>query len=99
MGYRNGSKTVCQTLRSVIGVQAFGGRSYFCATVGQRTEEMIKEYAEHHFEPNPNDDFKMESDQNASFSRRVSGLSVHNTNPPALAGGCLVPGPRISSLS
>jgi len=24
------------------------------------TEEMIKEYLEHHFEPNPNDEFKME---------------------------------------
>ena len=29
----------------------------------------------------------------ASFSRRVSGLSVRNSNPPALAGGCLVPRP------
>ncbi len=35
---------------------------YFCATVGQMTEEMIKPYLEHHFEPNPNDDFKMESE-------------------------------------
>jgi len=33
---------------------------YFCATVGQMTEEMIKNYLEHHFEPNPNDDFKTE---------------------------------------
>jgi len=24
------------------------------------TEEMIKNYLEHHFEPNPNDDFKTE---------------------------------------
>jgi len=24
------------------------------------TEEMIKQYLEHHFEPNPNDNFKME---------------------------------------
>jgi len=24
------------------------------------TEEMIKQYLEHHFEPTPNDDFKME---------------------------------------
>ncbi|MDH4216747.1 MAG: hypothetical protein OEV23_07655, partial [Gallionella sp.] len=30
------------------------------------------------------------SGQDASFSRRVSGLSVRNSNPPALAGGCLV---------
>ena len=32
----------------------------FCVTVGQMTEEMIKQYLEHHFEPNPNDEFKME---------------------------------------
>ena len=38
----------------------FWARGYFCATVGQMTEEMIKRYLEHHFEPNPNDDFKME---------------------------------------
>jgi len=25
-------------------------------------EEMIKDYLAHHFEPNPNDNFKMESD-------------------------------------
>ncbi len=35
-------------------------RGYFCATVGQMTEEMIKNYLEHHFEPNPSDDFKTE---------------------------------------
>jgi len=33
---------------------------HFWATVGQMTEEMIKQYLEHHFEPNPNDEFKME---------------------------------------
>ena len=38
----------------------FWARGYFCVTVGQMTEEMIKQYLEHHFEPNPNDDFKME---------------------------------------
>ncbi|MDP2100106.1 MAG: IS200/IS605 family transposase, partial [Methylobacter sp.] len=38
----------------------FWARVYFCATVGQMTEEMIKQYLEHHFEPNPNDEFKME---------------------------------------
>ena len=31
----------------------FWARGYFCATVGQVTEEMIKQYLEHHFEPNP----------------------------------------------
>jgi len=35
---------------------------YFCVTVGQMTEEMIEQYLEHHFEPRPNDDFKMEPD-------------------------------------
>ena len=38
----------------------FWARGYFCATVGQMTEEMIKQYLEHHFEAKPNDDFKME---------------------------------------
>jgi len=28
--------------------------------VGQMTEEMIKEYLEHHFEPNPSDNFRTE---------------------------------------
>ena len=40
----------------------FWARGYFCATVGQMTEEMIEQYLEHHFEPKPNDDFKMEPD-------------------------------------
>jgi hypothetical protein len=34
------------------------------------------------------------TDMHASFRRRVSGLSVRNINPPALAGGCLVPRSR-----
>lgn len=38
----------------------FWARGYFCATIGQMTEEMIKEYLEHHFEPKPNDKFKVE---------------------------------------
>ena len=29
----------------------FWARGYCCATVGQLTEEMIKEYLEHHVEP------------------------------------------------
>ena len=40
----------------------FWARGYFCATVGQMTEEMIQNYLEHHFEPNPDDNFKMEPD-------------------------------------
>ena len=33
--------------------QHFWARGYFCATVGEVSEEMIKEYLEHHFEPDP----------------------------------------------
>ena len=40
-----------RTCRSGIG-RAFLARGYFCATVGQMTEEMIKKYLEHHFESN-----------------------------------------------
>jgi putative transposase len=39
----------------------FWARGYFCATVGQMTEEMIQEYLEHHFEPNPSDNFRTEN--------------------------------------
>ena len=35
-------------------------RGYFCATGGQMTAEMITEYLEHHFEPNPSDNFRTE---------------------------------------
>ena len=38
-------------------------RGYFCATAGQLSEEMIKEYLEHHFEPNPADNFRTEDSQ------------------------------------
>ncbi len=38
----------------------FWARGYFCVTVGQMTEEMIANYLEHHFESNPNDNFKTE---------------------------------------
>jgi putative transposase len=40
----------------------FWARGYFCATVGQMTEEMIKDYLEHHFEPKVDDNFRMEPD-------------------------------------
>ena len=40
----------------------FWARGYFCATVGQMTEEMIKEYLEHHFEPKKDDGFEIEPD-------------------------------------
>jgi putative transposase len=38
----------------------FWARGYFCATVGEMTEEMIKAYLEHHFEPKPALDFRVE---------------------------------------
>ena len=39
----------------------FCARGYFCASSGQITDEMIKNYLEHHFEPKKDDDFKTES--------------------------------------
>ena len=38
----------------------FWARGYFCATVGDMTEEMIKNYLEHHFESDTQPDFKVE---------------------------------------
>ena len=49
-----------QRLRKGYWGRYFWARGYFCTTVGQMTDEMIKQYLEHHFEPNPNDDFKTE---------------------------------------
>jgi len=36
-------------------------RGYFCVTAGELTEEMIKEYLEHHFEGKENPNFEIES--------------------------------------
>jgi putative transposase len=38
----------------------YWGRGYFCATSGQITDEMIKSYLEHHFEPSPDESIKVE---------------------------------------
>ena len=38
----------------------FWARGYFCVTSGELTEEMIKDYLEHHFEPKVDDNFKTE---------------------------------------
>jgi putative transposase len=38
----------------------FWARGYFCVTIGEMTQEMIKNYLEHHFEPNPDDNFRTE---------------------------------------
>jgi hypothetical protein len=35
------------------------------------TKEIIKNYLEYHFEPSPNDEFKTELNQDASFRRRI----------------------------
>ena len=43
--------------------QHFWARGYFCTTVGQVTEEMIRRYIEHHFEADPNDDFRTEDER------------------------------------
>jgi hypothetical protein len=43
-----------------LGGENFWARGYFCVTSGQVTEEMIKAYLEHHFELNPNDEFRTE---------------------------------------
>ena len=36
----------------------FWARGYFCVTAGDLSEEKIKEYLDHHFEPKGNDNFK-----------------------------------------
>lgn len=38
----------------------FWARGFFCVTSGQITDDMIKTYLEHHFEPNRDDNFKTE---------------------------------------
>jgi len=40
----------------------FWARGYFCATVGEMTDEIIKDYLAHHFEPNKDDGFDIEPD-------------------------------------
>jgi putative transposase len=39
----------------------FWARGFFCASSGNITDEMIKIYLEHHFEPRKDDDFKTEN--------------------------------------
>ena len=39
----------------------FWARGFFCASSGQVTDEMIKTYHEHHFEPKKDDNFRTES--------------------------------------
>jgi putative transposase len=39
----------------------FWARRYFCVTYGDITEEIIKGYLAHHFEPKADDNFRTES--------------------------------------
>jgi putative transposase len=48
------------TLKQKYWGRHFWARGYFCATVGEMTEEIIQAYLEHHFEPDPAKDFKVE---------------------------------------
>jgi putative transposase len=41
--------------------QHFWARGYFCTTVGEMTEEMIKQYIEHHFEQSPENNIGIEN--------------------------------------
>ena len=38
----------------------FWARGYFCVTIGQMTEEMIKDYLAHHFDSDRSDNFRTE---------------------------------------
>ncbi|MCP4294429.1 MAG: IS200/IS605 family transposase [Proteobacteria bacterium] len=38
----------------------FCAKGYFCVTSGEVTDEMIQNYLKHHFEPDPNDIFKID---------------------------------------
>ena len=38
----------------------FWARGFFCVTSGELTKQMIQEYLDHHFEPDPNDRFDVE---------------------------------------
>jgi len=39
----------------------FWARGFFCVSSGNVTDDMIKNYLEHHFEPRKDDDFRTES--------------------------------------
>jgi hypothetical protein len=43
---------------------------------------------EHHFEPNPNDNFKMEPEQTRRLGDAYPDFQSVKLNPPAFAGGC-----------
>jgi putative transposase len=47
-------------LRKRFWCRNFWARGYFCVTAGELTEEKIKDYLEHHFEPMVDDNFRTE---------------------------------------
>jgi putative transposase len=65
----------------------FRARGCVCVTAGGLTEEMIKNYRAHYFEPKGEDNFGTET--GAGLMTRIRTL-VPYTNPPAKAGGCSV---------
>ena len=60
MDYRYGSHTVFQIEYHFVWVTKYRYKVLTAKVRDRVTEEMIKNYLEHHFEPNPNDDFKTE---------------------------------------
>ncbi len=70
MDYRYGSHTVFKIQYHFVFVtkyrykvlrRHFWARGYFCVTSGELTDEMIKNYLEHHFEPKGDDNFRTET--------------------------------------
>lgn len=67
--------------------QHFWARGYCCATVGEIREELIKEYLEHHVEPDPAKDFQVEPETRRSVDADPDFQSVTLTHRLS-AGGC-----------
>jgi hypothetical protein len=63
----------------------FWARGYFCVTSGDVTEEMIKNYLDHHFKPKG--EITLGRSKADVSLTRIRTLVLY-TNPPALAGGC-----------
>lgn len=66
----------------------FWARGYFCATVGEMTEEMIKEYLAHHFELRQDDGFELEPTQTHRLADAYPDFQSITLTHQLLAGGC-----------
>ncbi len=66
----------------------FWARGYFCVTGGEISEEMIKDYLEHHFEPSPDDHFRTE--RSPRVLEPYPDFQSLRLTHQLLAGGCLV---------